>query len=860
MKRPLLGLTALALSCSTATVVNTTYNFDRATDVDFLCLRSENGTVTALPLETCGLNTSDNTSASGSAHLYAVVTQSERGELAVVDLAAASGTSLIDNSPELPGYSFIPIGALPSAVVSDPRTGGAPSSVWVASAGAHAIERVDAATVLFNPRRVNPGHEVVRATTPIAMNGAPRDLAIDTVGGRTLLYATVPDRSAVAVFDVTDPLHPADLGFTPITAPSGADAGLDGGTSSPAHPLALSVDKDTHRVYVSDDQSNYVHVLAETPLREIARVDVGAPTRALAISGWARRLTCAAEATDPDHYASARYLYAAHATTGALLVYDLARNARVRPNLLPAPNPQRRTLDPSLTVDQVAISTPVVALVPINTTDYKGQNVPPSAACLSLNGCAGAAAVGPGYLHGVFMGAVLRDGRITVIDIDDYDAPARAQSLNVVDGTNGYRFVRHAPRASIALTAAGLVVSSPIFSTIVRGTQRIQVAEAPTTPALGCVRPRSANDSTSCLVGGDAGVTNYGVELAPRPPVPTSFVPDGGVSDGGADGSTEPSCGPSDASVDVAELDASSGVAALPADPYALRNEVWTLTYEGVIPGLDLYGVGFSAGTGGRLVLDSPAANFCTRGALAEGPLPSATDPFDVMHDEVTLVGDPTPLAAYSVACNQRFGTTTPVNRDFTIVEAWQDHLVLDVPSGVTVEEVRRCFPLAAHAQVRTRNQWLVTGTRNGYLGAVRADSTGRCVIDEAKQSAVEALSTACLTSRVPVASRTGRRCLAGRACTGALQGAVSLEATPVFANPYFCFQVFPSPVGETSRDSQFTFSIAGAWEPLRLEAGSFPVSARFLPKENRLFVVDTQSSGLIEYRIDPLARSRVFN
>ena len=40
------------------------------------------------------------------------------------------------------------------------------------------------------------------------------------------------------------------------------------------------------------------------------------------------------------------------------------------------------------------------------------------------------------------------DGRITVIDVDDYDAPARAQSYNVIDGTNGYRFVRHAPRAS----------------------------------------------------------------------------------------------------------------------------------------------------------------------------------------------------------------------------------------------------------------------------------------------------------------------------------------------------------------------------------------------------------------------------
>ncbi len=853
MKRTLLGLTALALSCSTATVVNTTYNFDRATDVAFLCLRAENGAVTALPLESCGLNPGDSTSASGSAHLYAVVTQSERGELAVVDLAAASGTSLIDNSPELPGYSFIPIGALPSAVVSDPRASGTPSSVWIASAGARAIERVDAATVLFNPRRAAAGREVLRASTPIPMNGAPRDLAIDTVDGRTYLYATVPDRSAVAAFDVTDPLHPVDMGFTPITAPAGSDAGLDGGAPTPAHPLALSVGE--HRVYVSDDQSNYVHVLAEGPLREVERLDVGAPTRALAISGWARRLTCAAEATDPDHYAHARYLYAAHATTGALLVYDLQRHARVRANLLPSPNPQRRTLDPSLTVDQVAISTPVVSLVPINTKEYSGPNamgdITVPAACGTTAGCAGSAAVGPTYLHGVFMGAVLRDGHITVIDIDDYDAPARAQSTNVVDGTNGYRFVRHAPRASIALTTTGLTVSAPVHTTIVRETQRIQVAEASTTPALGCVRPRAANDPLSCLVGGPA-VVNHGIELAPRAPVPTAFVP--GASNAPSM-PAEPTCDPLDAGV----LDASSGVAALPADPYSLRNEVWTLTYEGVIPGLDLYGVGFSAGADGRIVLDAPAANFCTRGAVAEGPLP-APGAYDVMHDVVVLVGNPTALAANLTACNQRFGTTTPVNREFVIAEARQDQLVLDASNGVTLDDLRRCFPLAAHAQVRTRNQWLVTGTRNGYLGAVRADATGRCVIDEAKQSAVDALSRACLTSRVPVADRTGQRCLAGRACMGAPRGTVSLAATPVFANPFFCFQVFPSVVSETSRDAQFTFSIAGAWEPLRLEAGSFPVSARFIPKENRLFVVDTQSLGLIEYRIDPLAPSRRFN
>ncbi len=879
MRRPLLALAALSLplSCSTASVVNTTFNFDRATDVDFVCLRVEAGVVTPLRITDCGLNASDNTSTTGSAHLYAVVTQSERGELAVVDLAAASGTSLIDNSPDLPGFSFIPIGALPTALVSDVRAAGTPSSIWIASTGSRAIERLDASTILYNPRRASDaGREVVRGA-PLALNGAPRDLAIDTVGGRTLLYATVPDRAAVAVFDVTDPLHPADMGFTPITAPAGADGGLDASTgNAPAHPLALAVDAETHRVYVSDDRSNFVHVLEAMPLREQSRIDVGAPTRALAVSGWARAtLSRAAADADPDHFARARYLYAANATTGAVVVYDLTRDARVRPNVLPAPNPQRRLIDPSLADDRVALAAPAVALVPINTAEYRGPDasgeitVPP--ACDTLSGCAGAAATGPGYLHGVFMGAVLRDGSLAVIDVDDYDARARSGACNVIDNANAYRFVRHAPRASAALTDAPLVASAPVHSALVRGTQRVQLAEAPTTPALGCTRDRTAGEATSCVAAPDGGVVaNYGIELAPRAPVDPAFIPPPEAGDGG------PACVTPDAGPD-AGVDAS-----LPADPYALRNELWGLTYEGVLPGLDLYGAAFvdpaspGDGDGGRVaaacvdaagpnavVLDAPNAGFCTHGALADDAY---------ARDQVTVQGDPTPLASDAALCARTFGTAAQqANRDLVIEQARQECLVLRLPAGVTADLLRRCFPLAAHVEVRANGQWVVQGSRNGYLTAVRADDRGRCALDDARQSAVEALSRACLTGRVPLATRTSARCLAGRACMGALDaaGAVTLASTPVFANSFFCLQVFPAvsseggraSIVEPSREAQFRFSISGGWEPLvRNEAGIFPVSARHVPHTNRLYVVDTQSSGLIEFRTDPVARARIFN
>ena len=93
------------------------------------------GLVRAEPLARCGIN-SDNSSATGSLRLHALMIQQTRGELAVVDLAATSGSALLDNVPSIPGYSFLPTVALPTAVIADVRGVGdpnpaAPRVVWV---------------------------------------------------------------------------------------------------------------------------------------------------------------------------------------------------------------------------------------------------------------------------------------------------------------------------------------------------------------------------------------------------------------------------------------------------------------------------------------------------------------------------------------------------------------------------------------------------------------------------------------------------------------------------------------------------------------------------------------------------------
>ena len=154
MNRSLLaaaGLAALA-SCSTPQVVTATNNFDRASDVDFVCFDTNASPPRALPTSECGINPQDNSATTPGRALFALVTQAERGELAAVNLAASTGTALVDNTGNIPGYTFVPVGALPVAVVVDVRAGDVPSSVWVASASDRTIERIDAAAVLRDPR------------------------------------------------------------------------------------------------------------------------------------------------------------------------------------------------------------------------------------------------------------------------------------------------------------------------------------------------------------------------------------------------------------------------------------------------------------------------------------------------------------------------------------------------------------------------------------------------------------------------------------------------------------------------------------------------------------------------------------
>lgn len=121
----------LANSCSRQTVTVQLHPFQASGDVAYVC-RTPQGA--SRPLADC----SPATIARGELDLYALMTQTATGEVAVINVpndpaSLHSGEGIVDVDPSVPGYGFLHVGGLPSKIVSTP--GGSLSVVAVTEAG-----------------------------------------------------------------------------------------------------------------------------------------------------------------------------------------------------------------------------------------------------------------------------------------------------------------------------------------------------------------------------------------------------------------------------------------------------------------------------------------------------------------------------------------------------------------------------------------------------------------------------------------------------------------------------------------------------------------------------------------------------
>jgi hypothetical protein len=375
-------------------------------------------------------------------------------------------------------------------------------------------------------------------------------------------------------------------------------------------------------------------------------------------------------------------------------------------------------------------------------------------------------------------------------------------------------------------------------------------------------------------------------------------------------------------------------------DPTAHFDQDWTVTFEGVLPGADqiaadvstndgYQSLTLSTGTGGLVDASGPAnglspPGYCSLGIedwtlgqaraeaiQANNPADAWTSDYIEIADDLLASSDPyweqsgscwdgTPLQNASAqdrynACATRFGANatdagatgvgtladTYLSRDFPIIHAYDDHIVLGRfgwdptqskaeqttsrvvvgpdPSNVPFLKIAQCcFHKQIGFKVRTGGEWVTVGTNGiNLLHHVRVGGDGSCILSCDTQDAL--LNGRLLdTPFVPASS------CSGDAGAGAGDGGTQAAGRNDFdamRNPMLSFFMKAAtgcPAGGahtlTARDLQWHFSVRGGFDPLTLsitQGANVAVSPRsmfFIEPLSRLAVIDGEQQGLVVF------------
>ncbi|AKT39889.1 hypothetical protein [Chondromyces crocatus] len=341
-------------------------------------------------------------------------------------------------------------------------------------------------------------------------------------------------------------------------------------------------------------------------------------------------------------------------------------------------------------------------------------------------------------------------------------------------------------------------------------------------------------------------------------------------------------------------------------DPRAqVANQAWAVSYEGTLPGFggNVGAVRCAAGcegdaSGKRWDLYDSAGLFCGRGVESaesvreqlEAAGESASDAevrgladfmeiaSDLPDESNAHWTDPSRGVCTYDSCRAEFGlaaSPTP-RREFTIREAYEDHLVLDRPQlNDPSSDLNCCFPGSMTYRVRARGQWIASSQVTGFLHHVIADPE----------------TSVCRNSCDPTLARMNGRV---RSATSSTPGCPLAEARPgdvvvcegdprLLVNPMFQLAITEgrracggdsecpgTPCEQGScrvppqRDMQFRFSTQGAFIPVQVNLASStsdmqPQSLRFLPATGELAVTDGSLEGLLLINFGSLSISRQF-
>ncbi|MEO8874780.1 MAG: hypothetical protein ABI461_04260 [Polyangiaceae bacterium] len=226
-------------------------SFDRAQKVDVVCLHVENYNAatgllsevypTPLPQSQCTpapINVDGTTLAN---HLFALVTQTTRGEVAVVDLTAGN---VVDIDNATPGVNFLPVGKNPTDIAAAPD--GALTFVASAEPGKPSLYAMDSRVILGDSRAFDFDQSTVPA-------GAPAPFTIPKLTSWPV--CSLPQApGSIAIIPKAADANAADAGAAPT-----ADGGTDSGTP------ATAANDYTIAVVLPGDEVNSAKLLTLDP-------------------------------------------------------------------------------------------------------------------------------------------------------------------------------------------------------------------------------------------------------------------------------------------------------------------------------------------------------------------------------------------------------------------------------------------------------------------------------------------------------------------------------------------------------------------------------------------------------------------
>jgi hypothetical protein len=662
----------------------------------------------------------------------------------------------------------------------------------------------------------------------------PADLATETVTpGRRKLGVMLPSLSEMWVLDAQELLDrdpgsfdactvearfqltatptdavqriPADL--VP-SSPSCSPVGLNHGPAPdeyPSWPVDVALD-DEQRLYVADSVAPVIHVLdvsdpcAVSPLPPLEPRSFLDPTAVVST-----RRVAVSQLTPLGK----RYVYAVDnsttTTAGMLMMFDVSPGSTDRTPIVR----ERSPLNPIEPPDRIALGRDVADV------EFVYQDFPEPTNGLAAEGVACdpdlrvdpgsqpaeyrpapdlSSGASPRKLRGTFAFAALHSGQMSVIDVEDLDAPCRRWPLVNPESPEDLHGCRN---DDPALPATGYLISDT--QSTVSGELSCNVVTPHRARSRSYFMNRLGQRSaalvsfpTFTLDTGRSVTTDQTDEGRDYPKLLAARHAAGEVEDVAIGPVTYRTDTPNGlVTVDPARAERSSLLLSYREPRAYIPGEDFIATYEGAVRAVSEALFTIDAATGLGRVNEGLNASLCSSGvqdmdlAMQAGRNLGVTNPADLAAfarrhaDYVQIVGDlleeddpywraPSAGESCGIELFESEGSAAPLsgrplceqfflpaevqsqNRDYRIVQASEDALVVEPRVGtdesgrpnpgellsdrrkqLLSEFAACCFPALTAFQVRAGNQWVVRGAATGFSHAVTTDpATQRCVAD----------------------------------------------------------------------------------------------------------------------------------